>query len=55
MNFIPRRIARLSMIINFHDEIPEKHRRNLELSALNCPAHKSLSSEVKQETEFNYL
>ena len=55
MNLKPRRVAKLKMVINFHDEVPEEHRRNLELSALNCPAHKSLSSNVKQETEFNYL
>tara|TARA_X000001036_G_scaffold268918_1_gene249577 strand:- start:75 stop:509 length:435 start_codon:yes stop_codon:yes gene_type:complete len=55
MNLKPRRIAKLTMVINFHDEVPEEHKRNLELSALNCPAHKSLSSDVKQETEFNYL
>jgi uncharacterized OsmC-like protein len=55
MNLKPRRIAKLTMVINFHDEVPEEHKRNLELSALNCPAHKSVSSDVKQETEFNYL
>ena len=55
MNLKPRRIAKLTIVINCHDEIPEEYRRNLELSALNCPAHKSLSSDLKQETEFNYL
>jgi len=55
MNSKPRRVGKLTITINFHDQIPESHRRNLELSALNCPAHKSLSDDVEQITEFNYL
>ncbi len=55
MNPKPRRVAKLTISINFHDEISDSHRRSLEFSALNCPAHKSLSPDVEQVTEFNYL
>ena len=55
MNPKPRRLAKLTIIINFHDDIPDSNKRTLELSALNCPAHKSLSTDVEQVTEFNYL
>ena len=46
--------VKLGKTITFHDNIPEKHRRNLELSALNCPAHKSLSDDVEKIERFIY-
>ena len=54
MNPRPRRVKKLEITITFHDNIPQKHRRNLELSALNCPAHKSLSDDVEKIERFIY-
>tara|TARA_B100000029_G_C17542564_1_gene947245 strand:- start:1217 stop:1630 length:414 start_codon:yes stop_codon:yes gene_type:complete len=54
MNQSPRRVKKIEITITFHDNIPEKHRRNLELSALNCPAHQSLSDDVEKVEQFIY-
>ena len=54
MNLKPRRVAKLEINITFHDDIPQEHRRNLELSAELCPASKSLSSDVEKITKFEY-
>ena len=54
MNPSPRRVKKLEILITFHDNIPQEHRRNLELSALNCPAHRSLSDDVEKIEQFIY-
>ncbi len=54
MNLKPRKVSKLEINITFHDDIPQEHRRNLELSAELCPASKSLSSDVEKVTNFDY-
>ena len=50
----PRRITEIKIDFYFPVNFSEDERKLLEKSALNCPVAKSLSSDLKQNIEFNY-
>jgi len=54
MGTIPRMIAQIDIIIKFPDNYPDKIKKILERSALNCPVHKSLSDKIKKNITFTY-
>ena len=50
----PRMIAQIDVLLEFPQDYETKIKTILERAALNCPVHKSLSSEVKKNLEFFY-
>ena len=50
----PRMIAQIDVVLEFPQNYETKIKTILERAALNCPVHKSLSSEVKKNLEFLY-
>ncbi len=55
MNANPRRIQRLSVILELPRAIPEDYRHKLEVMAKTCPVHRSLSSDVEMPIEFQWI
>ncbi len=51
----PRRIGRIDVTLTFPTSYDNKTTTILERSALNCPVHRSLSSEVVKNVNFVYL
>ena len=50
----PRMISKIDIIITFPNDYPDKIKKILERSALNCPVHKSLSEKVIKNISFIY-
>lgn len=50
----PRKIAKLSVILDMPIGIPEEHREKLEHAAYTCPVHKSLHPDVQMPIIFNW-
>jgi len=55
MSLSPRMIASIKLDVNFKQGFSGKHRLVLERAALSCPVHRSLSSKVNIDINFNYL
>jgi putative redox protein len=51
---LPRRIARLQVVIHFPAALDEATRQRFETAALGCPAHRSLHPDVEQDVSFVY-
>tara|TARA_B100000131_G_scaffold310558_1_gene342391 strand:+ start:463 stop:864 length:402 start_codon:yes stop_codon:yes gene_type:complete len=54
MGAAPRMISQIDIVIKFPDNYPDKIKKILERSALNCPVHKSLSDKIKKNITFTY-
>ena len=54
MGTAPRMISQIDIVIKFPDNYPDKIKKILERSALNCPVHKSLSDKIKKNITFTY-
>ena len=54
MGTAPRMISQIDSVIKFPNNYPDKIKKILERSALNCPVHKSLSDKIKKNITFTY-
>ena len=55
MSANPRRIAKLTTIIELPNSIPQDYRAKIEHVGLSCPVTKSLHSDVEVPVEFRYV
>ena len=55
MGEMPRRIARIDIVLNFPKQYDSKTKTILERAAYNCPVHHTLSKSVEKNIFFNYL
>jgi len=54
MQLSPRKIASITIQINFPNVYSEKTKKILEKTALACPVSKSFDNDIKQVVTFNY-
>ena len=50
----PRMIEQIDITIYFPEDYSEKNKKILKKSALSCPVHRSLSSEIEKNIKFIY-
>ena len=50
----PRMIGQIYITIYFPQDYPDKIKQILKKSALSCPVHRSLSSEIEKNIQFIY-
>lgn len=50
----PRRISKIFIKIQMPPSLSENDRKKLEKTAMTCPVHHSLSSEIDMDISFNY-
>ena len=55
MSANPRRIAKLTTIIELPNSIPQDYRAKIEQVGLSCPVTKSLHPDVEVPVEFRYV
>lgn len=55
MSANPRRIAKLSVLMQMPKHLNETERKVLETTALTCPVHKSLHPEIEIPVKFEYV
>ena len=51
---LPRRIAKIEVIINMVGSFDQKTKLILERTAMTCPVHMSLHPDLEQEVTFNW-